>query len=141
MRSYEDFWLVTRAALEFSLASIGSAPAAALCDRLMGSYLHLDLYEEVVRALALLGDYKLAMLSNGSPSQSLPVMRSGQLARPHRLDTATASAVAPCVAERARFAGECLRHVLAFYHVATPARTGASCCQRDDCVLLMPSSS
>jgi len=36
MRSYEDFWLVTRAALEFSLASIGSAPAAALCDRLMG---------------------------------------------------------------------------------------------------------
>jgi 2-haloacid dehalogenase len=81
MRSYEDFWLVTRAALEFSLASIGSAPAAALCDRLMGSYLHLDLYEEVVRALALLSDYKLAILSNGSPYMLDALVKSSEVAR------------------------------------------------------------
>ena len=80
MRSYEDFWLVTRAALEFSLASIGSAPAAALCDRLMGSYLHLDLYEEVVRALAFLGDYKLAILSNGSPYMLDALVKSSEVA-------------------------------------------------------------
>jgi 2-haloacid dehalogenase len=80
MRSYEDFWLVTRAALEFSLASVGIAPAAALCDRLMRSYLHLDLHEEVVRALALLGDYKLAILSNGSPYMLDALVKSSEVA-------------------------------------------------------------
>src|ERR1700686_1733264 len=39
MRSYEDFWSVTRAALEFSLSSAGIAPGSSLCDRLMNKYL------------------------------------------------------------------------------------------------------
>ena len=68
MRSYQDFWSVTRAALEFTLAGVGIAPAPALCDRLMDSYLHLALYEETLQALSVLGDYKLAILSNGSPA-------------------------------------------------------------------------
>ena len=50
------------------LAGVGIAPAPALCDRLMDSYLHLALYEETLQALSLLGDYKLAILSNGSPA-------------------------------------------------------------------------
>src|ERR1700676_4741873 len=76
MRSYEDFWLVTRAALEFSLASVGIAPAAALCDRLMNKYLNLDLHEEAEQALESLRDYKLAILSNGSPSMLDALIKS-----------------------------------------------------------------
>jgi 2-haloacid dehalogenase len=67
MRRYEDFWSITRASLEFSLASAGLTPTASLCDPLMTKYLHLDLYPEAKSALAALGDQKLAILSNGSP--------------------------------------------------------------------------
>jgi 2-haloacid dehalogenase len=67
MRSYEDFWSVTRAALEFAVTSVGIAPTDALCDELMDGYLHLELYAEAVQALDSLRDYKLAILSNGSP--------------------------------------------------------------------------
>ena len=67
MRAYEDFWSVTRAALEFALTSVGMDPAPSLCDPLMDRYLHLDPYPEVEEALASLQQHKLAILSNGSP--------------------------------------------------------------------------
>jgi len=67
MRSYEDFWSTTRAALEFALESIGIAPTPALCDPLMAKYLDLDPYPEAREALGALSGYKLAILSNGSP--------------------------------------------------------------------------
>jgi 2-haloacid dehalogenase len=67
MRSYEDFWSTTRAALEFALESIGIAATPALCDPLMAKYLDLDLYSEGSEALGALSGYKLAVLSNGSP--------------------------------------------------------------------------
>ncbi len=67
MGVYEDFWSVTRAALEFTLTSVGIEPTASLCDQLMGRYLHLDLYAEAEETLASLRDHKLAILSNGSP--------------------------------------------------------------------------
>jgi 2-haloacid dehalogenase len=67
MHCYEDFWSVTRAALEFALTSVGIAPTSLLCDELMDGYLHLDLYAEASQALESLRDYKLAILSNGSP--------------------------------------------------------------------------
>jgi 2-haloacid dehalogenase len=67
MQDYADFWAVTRASLEFALGSVGIAPAAPLCDRLMAKYLDLDLYPEAREALTALAGYKLAILSNGSP--------------------------------------------------------------------------
>jgi 2-haloacid dehalogenase len=67
MHSYEDFWPVTRAALDYSLRAVGVPPAAEICDPLMQKYLNLDLYPEATAALDALGDYKLAILSNGSP--------------------------------------------------------------------------
>jgi 2-haloacid dehalogenase len=67
MRSYEDFWSTTRAALEFALESAGISPTPALCDPLMAKYLDLDLYAEAREALDALRGYKLAILSNGSP--------------------------------------------------------------------------
>jgi 2-haloacid dehalogenase len=80
MRRYEDFWSVTRAALEFTLTSVDVAPAAALCDRLMNKYLQLDLYQEAQQALASLRDYPLAILSNGSPDMLDALVKSSGLA-------------------------------------------------------------
>jgi 2-haloacid dehalogenase len=65
--SYEDFWSITRAALEFALESAEIMPTPALCDPLMAKYLDLDLYPEAREALDALSGYKLAILSNGSP--------------------------------------------------------------------------
>jgi 2-haloacid dehalogenase len=79
MRCYQDFWSITRAALEFSLASVGLAPHPSLCDRLMNKYLHLDLHEEAEQALASLRDYRLAILSNGSPMMLDALVRSSGL--------------------------------------------------------------
>ena len=67
MRAYEDFWPVTRAALEYSLLVAGIQPDAGICEPLMRKYLNLDLYPEATAALDALGGYKLAILSNGSP--------------------------------------------------------------------------
>lgn len=67
MRSYEDFWPVTRAALEYSLLAAGVTPEPGICDPLMQKYLNLDLYAEATAALDALGGYQLAILSNGSP--------------------------------------------------------------------------
>ena len=80
MQSYVDFWSVTRAALEFTLAGVGIEPQAALCDRLMDSYLHLELYEEALQALSVLGDFKLAILSNGSPAMLDALIQSSGVA-------------------------------------------------------------
>jgi 2-haloacid dehalogenase len=67
MGSYEDFWSITRASLEYSLLAVGVAPQPAICDPLMTKYLNLDLYPEATAALDALSGYKLAILSNGSP--------------------------------------------------------------------------
>jgi 2-haloacid dehalogenase len=80
MRSYEDFWSVTRAALEFSLTSVGIAPAPSLCDRLMNKYLNLDLHPEAEQALESLRDHKLAILSNGSPAMLDALIKSSGIA-------------------------------------------------------------
>ena len=80
MRCYEDFWSVTRAALEFSLTSVGIAAGSSLCDRLMNKYLHLDLHEEAGQALESLRDHKLAILSNGSPMMLDALVRSSGVA-------------------------------------------------------------
>jgi 2-haloacid dehalogenase len=68
MRDYEDFSAVTRAALEFSLAAVGIPAEPALCRSLLENYLTLDPYPEAAAALAALADYRLAILSNGSPA-------------------------------------------------------------------------
>jgi 2-haloacid dehalogenase len=68
MEDYQDFWSVTRASLEFSLEGVGLTPSASLCEPLMQKYLDLDLYPEAREALNSLSGYKLAILSNGSPS-------------------------------------------------------------------------
>ena len=79
MRSYEDFWSVTRESLVFALKSVGIEPAASLCEPLMNRYLHLDLYEEAEQALESLRNHKLAILSNGSPGMLKTLVTSSKL--------------------------------------------------------------
>jgi 2-haloacid dehalogenase len=80
MRSYEDFWRITRASLEFALESAGVAPRPALCDRLMAKYLDLDLYPEARQALDALKGLKLAILSNGSPKMLDELVKASGIA-------------------------------------------------------------
>lgn len=79
MGDYKDFWAVTRESLEFALESVGIEPTAAICDPLMQKYLALDLYPEAREALGLLKDYKLAILSNGSPKMLEDLVKSSDL--------------------------------------------------------------
>jgi HAD superfamily hydrolase (TIGR01493 family) len=67
LQQYEDFWEVTRAALDFALRAAGVEPNEDVRRPLMENYLHLDPYPEAGDALAALGGRKLAILSNGSP--------------------------------------------------------------------------
>jgi 2-haloacid dehalogenase len=67
MGKYEDFWMVTEAALVFACRGLNLACPAETRRELMESYLHLDTFPEVKSALGKLGQYKLTILSNGSP--------------------------------------------------------------------------
>ncbi len=67
MGRYEDFWHVTESALIFACQSLGLTCDAAARTRLMETYLHLAPCPEVRPALLALSNYRLAILSNGSP--------------------------------------------------------------------------
>lgn len=66
MDRYEDFWQVTREALLFALAAADIEATASRVNRLTDGYLNLAPYPETAEALEALGDFKLAILSNGS---------------------------------------------------------------------------
>jgi 2-haloacid dehalogenase len=66
MRRYEDFSVVTRESLAYTLRVLGLNYDATAFDRIMDKYLHLDLYPDASAALASLKGKKLAILSNGS---------------------------------------------------------------------------
>jgi len=64
---YEDFWAVTESALSFACNSLSLACPPETRRELMESYLHLEVFPDVRPMLAKLSQYKLAILSNGSP--------------------------------------------------------------------------
>jgi 2-haloacid dehalogenase len=66
MRRYEDFSVVTKESLTYTLRVLGLNYDAAAFDRIMDKYLRLDLYPDARTALAALKGRKLAILSNGS---------------------------------------------------------------------------
>jgi 2-haloacid dehalogenase len=59
---YEDFWSVT-----FACHSLSLECPPETRQELMESYLHLETFPEVQATLSKLSQYKLAILSNGSP--------------------------------------------------------------------------
>ncbi len=66
MRRYEDFSVITRDSLAYTLKILGLAYDRAAFERIMDKYLHLDLYPDARAALAAMQGRKLAILSNGS---------------------------------------------------------------------------
>jgi 2-haloacid dehalogenase len=66
MHRYEDFSVITRESLAYTLRVLGLAYDAAAFARIMDKYLHLDLYPDAGATLAALRGRKLAILSNGS---------------------------------------------------------------------------
>jgi 2-haloacid dehalogenase len=67
MGRYQDFSVITRDSLAYTLRVLGLKYERAAFERIMEKYLHLDLYPDSAAALAAIRDRKLAILSNGSP--------------------------------------------------------------------------
>ena len=66
MGRYEDFSVITRESLNYTLRILGLSFDAKVFERVMDKYVHLDLYPDARHALAALKGRKLAILSNGS---------------------------------------------------------------------------
>src|SRR5258708_4234304 len=76
---YEEFWRVTESALAFACHSLSLACPAETRKELMESYLHLDTFPEVKPAMGKLAEFKLAILSNGSPKMLAAAVESAGL--------------------------------------------------------------
>ena len=68
MGTYADFWVVTEAALRYSIRRLGLGATEAQVRRLMDAYLSLACFPEVKAALGRLAGRPRAILSNGSPA-------------------------------------------------------------------------
>jgi 2-haloacid dehalogenase len=66
MRRYEDFSVITRDSLTYTLRCLGLPSDPAAFERIMDKYLHLDLYPDARATLEAMHGRKLAILSNGS---------------------------------------------------------------------------
>src|SRR5207253_8275395 len=76
MRRYEDFSVITRESLGYTLDCLGLAHDAKVFDSIMDKYVHLDLYPDALPALSELKDRKLAILSNGSTGMLHALVRN-----------------------------------------------------------------
>ena len=81
MRRYEDFSIITRESLAYTLKVLGLKHEAAVFERIMEKYLHLDLYPDAAATLAAMKSRKLAILSNGSPAMLSALVRNSGLDR------------------------------------------------------------
>jgi 2-haloacid dehalogenase len=76
MQRYQDFSVVTRDSLVYTLRTLGLQYDDETFARLMNKYLHLDLYPDAMSALAALREKKLAILSNGSPDMLMRLVKN-----------------------------------------------------------------
>jgi 2-haloacid dehalogenase len=81
MRRYEDFSVITRDSLSYTLRCLGLKSDPAAFERIMDKYLHLDLYPDATAALAAMKDRKLAILSNGSTAMLDALVHNSGLGR------------------------------------------------------------
>ncbi|MCA6111024.1 haloacid dehalogenase type II [Bradyrhizobium cenepequi] len=81
MRRYQDFSVVTRDSLAYTLRSLGLQYDAGTFDRIIDKYLHLDLYPDALASLEAMRGKKLAILSNGSPDMLNALVRNSGLDR------------------------------------------------------------
>jgi 2-haloalkanoic acid dehalogenase type II len=76
MHRYEDFSVITRDALAYTLRILGLKYDADVFERIMEKDVHLDLYPDARQTLAALKRYKLATLSNGSSEMLNTLVRN-----------------------------------------------------------------
>jgi 2-haloacid dehalogenase len=76
MGRYEDFRAVTRESLTYALRTLGRDADPVLFERIVEAYNTLSPYPEAAQALSLLSQYKLAILSNGSPDMLDALVRN-----------------------------------------------------------------
>jgi 2-haloacid dehalogenase len=87
MRRYEDFSVITRESLGYTLDCLGLKHDAAVFDEIMDKYVHLDPYPDALQALGQLQTLgqlnrcKLAILSNGSTDMLNALVRNTGLDR------------------------------------------------------------
>ena len=76
MGRYEDFSVITRESLSYTLRILGLKHDATIFERIMDKYVHLDVYPDVRATLKALKRYKLAILSNGSTDMLTTLVRN-----------------------------------------------------------------
>jgi 2-haloacid dehalogenase len=76
MRRYEDFSVITRDSLAYTLKLLGLKYDTGVFEQIMDKYVHLDLYPDAKQALVALKDRKLAILSNGSTDMLNALVRN-----------------------------------------------------------------
>jgi 2-haloacid dehalogenase len=81
MRRYEDFSVITRDSLAYTLRCLGLRNDPAVFERIMQKYLDLELYPDARAALTALRGRKLAILSNGSTGMLDALVRNSGLDR------------------------------------------------------------
>jgi 2-haloacid dehalogenase len=81
MGRYEDFSVITRDSLAYTLRVLGLETDPAAFERIMDKYLHLDLYPDAIAALTAMKHRKLAILSNGSTGMLTTLVRNSGLDR------------------------------------------------------------
>ena len=81
MQRYEDFSVVTRESLVYTLRCLGLRHDEADFAEIMDKYLHLDLYPDALVSLTAMRDKKLAILSNGSPDMLGALVKNSGLDR------------------------------------------------------------
>ena len=81
MRRYQDFSVITRDSLSYTLRCLGLKSDPVAFERIMDKYLHLDLYPDATAALAAMKDRKLAILSNGSTAMLDALVHNSGLGR------------------------------------------------------------
>jgi 2-haloacid dehalogenase len=81
MRRYEDFSVITRQSLAYTLRCLGLNNDPAVFERIMEKYVHLDLYPDAEATLSALRGRKLAILSNGSTDMLNMLVRNSGLDR------------------------------------------------------------
>jgi len=79
MGAYVDFWVVTEAALRYTIRRLGLTATDAQVRRLMEAYLSLACFPEVKAALGRLAGRPRAVLSNGAPSMLAAAVTSAGL--------------------------------------------------------------
>jgi 2-haloacid dehalogenase len=81
MRRYQDFSVVTRESLSYTLRLLGLEYDAGIFERIMDKYLYLDLYPDAQGSLAAMRGRKLAILSNGAPGMLEQLVKNTGLDR------------------------------------------------------------